>query len=77
MHVPRWYLEGFAGKQVNHINWKGIVSPTDSAKSVSNRHVIQLCGGVFVFIVGLFDVSIGIRASFHRNKSDLLPSLLQ
>ena len=44
--------------QVNHTSWGTVVTPTDSPKSVRNRCVIELFGGVFVFLCCLFPIPV-------------------
>ena len=38
------------------------VTPTDRPKSVNNRCVIDIFGGVFVLLLFPFDISVDIRA---------------
>ena len=37
--------------QVNHTSWVAIVTPTDRPKSVRNRSVIELFGGVVCVVI--------------------------
>ena len=46
----------------NDTSWLTVVTPTDRPKSVRNRSVIELFGGVFVFSFCLFDMAVGIGA---------------
>ena len=39
-----------------------IVTPTDRLKSVRNRCVIEVFGGVFVLSLSFFDISVGVKA---------------
>ena len=41
-------LVGRFGSRFNHISWVTIVTQTDRPKSVHNRCVIEVFGGVFV-----------------------------
>ena len=52
-----------------------IVTPTDRPKSVRNRYVIQVFGGVFVLSRCFLDFSVGVGAC-HRTESDLFLFLL-
>ena len=45
--MGRW-----ARKPVNYTSWVAVVTPTDRPKSVRNRYVIELFGGV-VYVVTL------------------------
>ena len=49
-----------------------IVTPTDRPKSVRNRCVIEVFGGVCVFTL-LFGFFCRCRGFCHRTKSDLFP----
>ena len=40
----------------------GVVTLTDRPKSIRNRCVIELFGGVFVLSLSVFDFSVGIGA---------------
>ena len=46
-------------KPVNNTSSKAFVTPTDRPKSVRNRNVIDVFGGVFVLAIGCF--AVGIR----------------
>ena len=46
----------------NHTSWVAVVTLTDRPKSVRNRCVIQVFGGVFVLSLGFLDFSLGVRA---------------
>ena len=50
----------------NHTNWVAIVTPTDRPKSVSNRCVIEVFGGVFVLSHCFLDFSVGVGAFVLR-----------
>ena len=52
-----------------------INSPMDRLKSVRNRCVIEIVGGVFVFSLCFLDFSVGVGL-IHRTESDLFPNLL-
>ena len=54
----RW--EGWARKPVNHTSWMDLGIPTDRPKSVRNRCVIKLFGGVFLLSICPFDISVGL-----------------
>ena len=43
--VGRW-----ARKPVNNTSWVAVVTPTDRPKSVHNRSLIELFGGVVCFV---------------------------
>ena len=46
-------------KLFNHSSWVAIVTPTDRPKSVRNRYVIEVFGGVFVLSLFFWDFSTG------------------
>ena len=46
----------------NHTDGVTVVSPTDRPKSVRNRCVIEVFGGVFCVVTLLLDFSIGVGA---------------
>ena len=46
----------------NHTSSVAIVTPTDRPKSVRNRFLIEVFGGVFVFSRCFFDFSVGVGA---------------
>ena len=74
-----FWLHGFCGKwedwvpinRFNYTNWMSVVTRTDRPKSVRNRCVIEVFGGVFVLSIGfwIFCLYRGFR---HRSESDLL-----
>ena len=47
-------VDDWALKPVNNTSWADVVTPTDRPKSVRNRRVIELFGGVFVLSLCLF-----------------------
>ena len=49
-----------------------IVTLTDRPKSVYNRCVIEVFGGVFMLSRWVLDFSVGVGAFCHRTESDLL-----
>ena len=50
-----------------------VVTPTGRPKSVRNRSVIEVFGGVFVLSRCFLDFfSVGVRAFFQRTESDLI-----
>ena len=53
-----------------------IVTPTDRPKSVRNRYVIEVFGGVFVIFTLLLGLFCGCRGFCHRTESDLFLFLL-
>ena len=65
-----FWLHGFCGKwegwdPVNwfkHTSWMAIITPTDRLKSVRNRCIIEVFGGVFVLSRCFLDYSIGVWA---------------
>ena len=54
----------------NHTSWVDVVTPTDRPKSVRNRCVIEVFGGVCVLSFG-FRISCWYRGFCHRTGSDL------
>ena len=46
----------------NHSNEITVVTPTDRSKSIRNRCVIEVFGGVFVLSRWFFDFSFGVGA---------------
>ena len=60
----------------NHTSWVVIVTPTDRPKSVRNRCVIDVFGGVFVFSCCFLDFSVGVGA-FVIGLSQISSFLLQ
>ena len=56
------YGEGWAPvNRFNHTSWLAIVSPTDRPKSVRNRCVIEVFGGVYVLLRCFWGFSVGLR----------------
>ena len=55
-------LESFnlAVNRLNHTSWVAIVTPTDHPKSVRNRCVIEVFGGVCVLLRHLLGFSVGV-----------------
>ena len=49
-------------KWFNHTSWVAVVTPTDRPKSVRNRRVIEVFGGVFVLLHCFLYFSVGERA---------------
>ena len=50
-------LSEWASKAVNHTSWVAVATPTDRPKSIHNRCVIELFGGVFIILsLCLFDI---------------------
>ena len=74
-----FWLHGFCGKwegwdpvnRFNHTCSVAIVTPTDRPKSVRNRCVIEVFGGVFVLSRCFFGFFCGCRGFWHRTESDL------
>ena len=73
-----FWLHGFCGKMEFRYSLSGLttpvgwlVTPTDRPKSVRNRFVIEVFGGVFVLSIG-FRNCCWYKGFFHRTKSDLL-----
>ena len=50
-------------KRVNHTSWMTAVTPTDRPKSIRNRCVIEVFGGVLCCPL-VFEFSVGIRVFF-------------
>ena len=46
----------------NHTRCVAIVTPTDRPKSVRNRCVIEVFGGVFVLSRCFLDISVGVES---------------
>ena len=72
-------VSGEGWDPVNRINRTSsvvIVTPTDRPKSLRNRRVIEIFGGVFVLSSCFLDFSLGERVFFHRTESDLFLFLL-
>ena len=64
--------EGFVPvNRFNHTSWMTVVTITDRLKSVHNRCVIEVFGGVFVLSIG-FRIFCWYRSFCHRTESDLL-----
>ena len=55
----------------NHTSWVAFVTPTDRSKSVRNRCVIEVFGGVFVLSRCFLDFFCGCRGFCHRFESGL------
>ena len=56
----------------NHTSWVAIVTPTDRLKSVRNRCVIKVFGGVFVLSQCVLDLSVVVGTFVIRLfKTDL------
>ena len=47
---------------INHTSWEAIVTLTDRPRSVRNRYVIKVFGGVFVLSRCFLDFSVGVGA---------------
>ena len=60
----------------NHTSWMTFVTPTDRPKSVHNRCVVEVFGGVVCIVTLLLGFFCGCRAFRHRSESDLLLFLL-
>ena len=80
-----FWLHGFCGywegwdpvHRFKHTSWVAVVAPTDRPKSVRNRCVIEVFGGVCVLSRFLFYFfSVGVWGFCHRTESDLFPFLL-
>ena len=77
-------LHGFCNKweswdpvnRLNHTSLVAIVTPSDRPKSVRNRCVIKVFGGVFYVVKLLFGFFCGCRGFCHRTESDLFLFLL-
>ena len=59
--------------RLNRLSGVTAVPPTDRPKSVRNRCVIKVFGGVVTLLFGFF---CGRRGFCHRTESDLFLSLL-
>ena len=46
----------------NHTNWVAVVTSTDRPKSVRNRYIIEIFGGVFCCHFTFFEFSVGVKA---------------
>ena len=55
----------------NHTSGVTAVTPTDRPKSVRNRCVIEVFGGVFYVFMLLFGFSCKCRGFCHRTPSDI------
>ena len=53
-----------ARKPVNHTSWVTAATPTDRSKSVRNRCVIEVFGGVFMLSRCFFNFSVGVGDFF-------------
>ena len=53
------------------------VIPTDRPKSVRNRCVIKVFGGIFCVVTLLFKFFCGCRGFCHKTESDLFLFLLK
>ena len=60
-----------ARKPVNHTSGVTAVSPTDRPKSVRNRCVIEVFGGVLYVVTLLFGFFCECRGVCNRTESDL------
>ena len=47
-----WWEGWVHVNRLNHTSWMAVITPTDRPKSVRNRCVIEVCGGVFVLSIG-------------------------
>ena len=54
-----------------HTSGVAVVTQTDRPKSVRNRCVIEVFGGVFVLSCYFLDFSVGVGTFCRRTKSDL------
>ena len=52
-------------------SWMAIITPTDRPKSVRNRFVVEVFGGIFVLSRCFLVFSVGVGFFCHRNESDL------
>ena len=57
--------------QINHTSWVAIATPTGRPKSVRNRSVIELFGGVVCVVILPFWHFCWCRGFCHRTESDL------
>ena len=57
-------------KRFNHTSGATAVTPTDLPKSVRNRCVIEVFGGVLYAVTLLFGFFCGCRGFCHRTESD-------
>ena len=57
--------------QFNHTSWVTAVTQTDRPKSVRNRCVIEVFGGVFYVVTMLSGFYCGCRGFCHRTESDV------
>ena len=55
----------------NHTSWVAIVTPADRPKSVRNRCVIEVFGGVLCVVTLLFGFFCRCKGFCHRAESDL------
>ena len=62
-------------KPVNHTSWVAIATPADRPKSVRNRCVIEVFGGVLCVVTLLFGFFCQCEGFCHRAESDLFLSL--
>ena len=74
-----FWLHGFCGwwegwdpvNRFNHTSWVAIVTPADRPKSVRNRCVIEVFGGVLCVFTLLFGFFCRCKGFCHRAESDL------
>ena len=52
--------------RLNHTSWVTVVTPIDRPKSVRNRYVIEVFGGVVCVVRLLFGFLCGCRGFSHR-----------
>ena len=63
LHTFCGYWEGWVPvNRFNHTSWVAVATPTDRPKSVCNRCVIEVFGGVFVLTFCFLEFSLGVRA---------------
>ena len=55
-------FEGLVHKPIHHTRMVAAVIPTDRPKSISNRRVMELFGGLYVFSLCLSEISVDIVA---------------
>ena len=66
----------FVVNRFNHTSGVTALTPTDRPKSVRNRYVIKVFGGVVYVVTLLFGFFCGCRDFCHRTESDLFIFLL-
>ena len=69
--IGHYFVKFLGIMLIHHTSWVAIVTPADRPKSVRNRCVIEVFGGVFCVVTLLFGFFCRCKGFCHRAESDL------